>query len=126
MMSRFVIVFLLKTKHLLIFWLQSPSVVIFSSFQLLGHVQLSVTQSTAACQASLSIIYFQSLPKLMSIESVMPSNRLILCHLLLRLPSIFPSIGVFSNELALHWILKLRPVSPAVHTSVRNGLPSES
>ena len=94
--------------------------------QSLSPVQLFAIPWTAACQASPSFTISQSLPKLMSIESVMPSNRLILCHLLLRLPSIFPSIGVFSNELALHWILKLRPVSPAVHTSVRNGLPSES
>ena len=53
-------------------------------------------------EASLSITNSQSPPKLMSIESVMPSNHLILCHLLLLLPSIFPSIGVFSNESALH------------------------
>ena len=58
------------------------------------------TPWTAACQASLSITNFQSLFKLMSIESVMPSNHLILCRPLL-LPSIFPSIRVFSNELAL-------------------------
>ena len=56
----------------------------------------------AACQASLSFTNSQSLLKLMSIESVMPSNHLILCHPLLLLPSIFPSIRVFSNELALH------------------------
>ena len=70
----------------------------------------SVTQSyptlatpwTAARQASLSITNSQSLPKLMSIESVMPSNYLILCHPLLLLPSMFPSIRVFSNESALH------------------------
>ena len=55
-----------------------------------------------ACQASLSITNSQSLPKLMSIELVMPSNRLILCRLLLFLPSVFPSIIVFSNESALH------------------------
>ena len=55
---------------------------------------------TAACQASLSIS--QSLLKLMFIESVMPSNHLILCHPLLLLPSIFPSIGIFSNESVLH------------------------
>ena len=55
----------------------------------------------AARQASLSITNSRSLPKLMSIESVMPSNHLILCHLLLLLPSIFPSIRVFSNESAL-------------------------
>ena len=58
------------------------------------------TTWTAACQASLSITNSQSLPKIMSIESVMPSNHLILCHPLLLLPSIFPSIRVFSNESA--------------------------
>ena len=57
---------------------------------------------TAACQDSLSITNSQSFLKLMSIESVMPSNRLILCHPLLLLPSIFPSIRVFSNEAVLH------------------------
>ena len=62
----------------------------------------SVTPRTAACQASLSVTNSQSLPKLLSIESVMPSNHLILCHPLLLLPSIFPSIRVFSNESALH------------------------
>ena len=72
-----------------------------SSVQLLSHVQLFETPWTAARQASLSITNSQSLPKLMSIESVMASNHLILCHPLLP-PSIFPSIGVFSNELALH------------------------
>ena len=56
----------------------------------------------AACQASLSINYSRSPPKPMSIESVMPSNHLILCHPLLLLPSIFPSIGVFPNESVLH------------------------
>ena len=56
---------------------------------------------TATCQASPSITNSQSLLKLMSIESVMPSNHLILCHFLLLLPSIFPSIRVFSNELVL-------------------------
>ena len=60
------------------------------------------TPWTAAHQASLSITNLQSLLKLISIESVMPSNHLILCCPLLLLPSIFPSIGVFSNELALH------------------------
>ena len=57
---------------------------------------------TAACQASLSFTVSQSLPKLMSNESVMPSNHLILCHPLLLLPSIFPSIRLFSSESALH------------------------
>ena len=62
----------------------------------------SATQWTTACQASLSITNSQSLPKPMSIESVMPSNHLILCRPLLLLPSIFPNIRVFSNESALH------------------------
>ena len=62
----------------------------------------SVTPWTAAHQAFLSITNSQSLLKLLSIESVMPSNHLILCHPLLLPPSIFPSIGVFSNESALH------------------------
>ena len=60
-----------------------------------------MTPWTAACQASLSITNPQSLPKLMSIESMMPSSHLILCHPLLLPPSIFPSIRVFSNESAL-------------------------
>ena len=70
--------------------------------QLLSHVQLFVTPWTAALQASLSITDSWSLLKLMSTELVMPSNHLILCYLLLLLPSIFLSIRVFSNELALH------------------------
>ena len=69
--------------------------------QLLSRVQLFVTPWTAACQASLSISNSQSLLKLMSIESVMPSNHLILCRPLLLLPSIFPSVMVFSEELVL-------------------------
>ena len=73
-----------------------------SSVQLLSHVQLFATPWTAACQASLSITNSQSLLKLMSMESVMPSNHLILCRRLLLLPSIVPSIRVFSNESALH------------------------
>ena len=75
---------------------------IFSSVQLFSWVQLFATPWTGACQASLSITNSQSPPKLMSIESVMPSNHLILCHPLFLLPSIPPSIRVFSNELALH------------------------
>ena len=71
------------------------------SVQSLSHVQLFATPWTAACQASLSITSSRSLLKLMSIESVMPSNHLILCRPLLLLPSIFPSIGAFSNESAL-------------------------
>ena len=68
--------------------------------QLLSRVRLFVTSWTAASQASLSMTNSWSLLKLMSIESVMPSNHLILCHCLLP-PSIFPSIRVFSNELVL-------------------------
>ena len=81
----------------------------FSSVQSLSCVWLFATPWIAACQASLSITNSQSLQNLMSIESVMPSSHLILCHPLLLLPSIFPSIRVFSNESALrirwpkHW-----------------------
>ena len=74
----------------------------FNSVQSLSHVQLFATPWTAACQASLSITNSQSLPKLMSIESVMPSNHLILCCPLILPPSIFPSIRVFSNESVIH------------------------
>ena len=73
----------------------------FSSVQLLSHVRLFETPWTAAHQASLSITNSLSLLKLMSVESVMPSNHFILCLPLLFLPSIFPSIRVFSNESAL-------------------------
>ena len=72
----------------------------FSSVQSLSPVQLFATPWTVACQASLSITNSRSLLKLMSIESVMPSSHLILCHRLL-LPSVSPSIRVFSNESAL-------------------------
>ena len=72
------------------------------SVQLLGHVQLFATPWTVARQASLSLTNSRSLLELMSIESVMPSNHFILCHPLLLPPSIFPSIGVFSNESVLH------------------------
>ena len=74
----------------------------FSSVQSLSRVWLFATPWTIACQASLSITSSQSPPKPMSIVSVMPSSHLILCHPLLLLPSIFPSIRVFSNESALH------------------------
>ena len=70
----------------------------FSSVQSLSCVRLFETPWTAARQASLSITNSQSLLKLMSIESMMPSNHLILCSLLLLLPSIFPSFRLFSNE----------------------------
>ena len=70
----------------------------FHSAQSLSPVRLFVTPLISARQASLSITNFWSLLKSMSIQSVMPSNHLILCHPLLLLPSIFPSIRVFSNE----------------------------
>ena len=72
-----------------------------SSAQSFSHVWLFATPWTAKCQACLSITYSRRLPKPMSIESVMPSSHLILCHPLLLLPSIFPNIRVFSNESAL-------------------------
>ena len=75
---------------------------LFGSVQLLSRVGLFANPWTAACQVSLTITNSQRLPKLMSIESVIPSHHLILCPLLLLLPSIFPSIRVFSNESALH------------------------
>ena len=77
----------------------------FSSVQLISCVQLYATPWTAACQASLSITNSQSFLKLMSVESVMPSNHLLLCHPLLLLPSVFPSIKVFSSEsvLCIRW-----------------------
>ena len=77
-------------------------VIIFSSVQSLSRVRLFATTWTAECQVLLSITNFQSPPKPMSIKSVMPSNHLNLCRPLLLLPSIFPSIRVFSNESALH------------------------
>ena len=77
----------------------------FSSVQLLSRAQLFVTPWTVACQASLSVTNSPSLLIFISIESVMPSNHLILCHSLLLPPSIFPSIRVFSNEsvLLIRW-----------------------
>ena len=88
-----------------------------SSVQSLSHVRLFATPWTVACQASLSIINFWSLLKLMSIELIMPSNHLIFCHPLLLPPSISPSIRVFSNESALHirwpkdWSFSISPSS---------------
>ena len=78
---------------------------IFSSVQSLSHIRLFVTPWITACQVSLSITNSRSLPKLMSIKSVMPSSHLILCHPLLLLPLIPPSIRVFSNEstLRIRW-----------------------
>ena len=78
-----------------------PNFSIFSLVQLLSRVQLFATPWSAARQASLSITNPWSPPKPMSIELVMPSNHLILCHPLLLLSSVFPSIRVFSSELAL-------------------------
>ena len=91
------------TEGALIPWLVTMDITFsytceFSSVQALSHVLLSVTPWTAARQASLSTTNFRSLLKLVSIESVMPSNHLILCHPLLLPPLIFPSIRVFSNE----------------------------
>ena len=79
--------------------------IVLQSVQSLSHVQLFVMPWTAACQASLSITNSQSLLKLMSIVSVMPSNNLILCHPLLLPPPIFPSISVFSSRsvLCIRW-----------------------
>ena len=87
-----------QTRHFILLYFQ------FSSVQSLSCVRPFATPWTAACQASLSITNSQSLPKLMCIESVMPSNHLILCHPFLLLPSIFPSIRVFSNE----WPIPIR------------------
>ena len=80
----------------------STSIISFSSVQLLSHVWLFATPWTAAHQASLFITNSQSLLKLMSVESVMPSNHLTLCCLLLLLPSVVPNVKVFSNESVLH------------------------
>ena len=79
-----------------------PPGLLFSLVQSLSRVELFMTPWTTAHQASLSITNSRSLLKLMCIESVMPSNHLILCRPLLLPPSIFPSIRVFSNELAFH------------------------
>ena len=98
------------TEDLVHVWVSSPrswvkSSTLQKSVQSLIHVQLFAIPWTAACQASLSITNSWSLLKLMSIKSVMPSNRLILCCPLLLPPSIFPSIRVFANEsvLRIRW-----------------------
>ena len=75
----------------------------FSSVQLLTHVRLFASPWTATHQASLSITNSRSLPKLMSIESLMPSNHLIICHALLLLPSIFPHIRSFQMNQFFAW-----------------------
>ena len=90
--------YFLERSVLVISWLINLN---FSSVQSLSHIRLFATPWITARQGSLSITNSQSPPKPMSIESVMPSNHLILCHPLLLLPSIFPSITVFSNESAL-------------------------
>ena len=82
--------------------LSSSSATQCSSVQSLSHVRFLATPWTIAHQASLSITNSRSLPKLMSIESVMPSSHLILCRPLFLLPSVFPSVRVFSNESNLH------------------------
>ena len=97
-------------------WLRSVQLV-----QSLGCFRLFAMPWTAVCQASLSIISCQSLPKFMSIASVMPSNHLILCHPLLLLPSIVPSIKVFSDMSALrirwpkYWSFIFN-ISPSMNT----------
>ena len=89
--------------HICIFNKEQVTIILqFSLVQSLSCVQLFVTPWTVARQASLSITNSQNSPKPKSIKSVMPSSHLILCHPLLLLPSIFPSIRVFSNESALH------------------------
>ena len=100
----FIIYIVVCTVNLKLLIYPSPTLPFsqFSSIQLLSRVRLFATPWTAARQASLSITNSQSLLKLLSIELVMPSNHLILCHPLFLLPSIFPSIRVFSDESALH------------------------
>ena len=88
-----------RYKHLL----YQPEICnLYVAGQLLSRVRFFATPWTAACQASLSFTISRSLLKLMFIELVMPSNYRVLCHPLLLLPSIFPSIWIFSSESALH------------------------
>ena len=96
---------LLRSFNMCMYFFYLHNSIQFSSVQSLSCVQLFVTPWTAAHQASLSITNSQSLLILMSSESVMPSNHLILCHPLLLPPSVFPSIRVFSNEsvLCIRW-----------------------
>ena len=97
-----------KENHILVIfkgWLSYISnITNYHSVQLLSCVRLFVTPWTAARQASLSVTNSRSLLKLTSIKSVMPSNHVILCRPLLLLPSVFPSIRIFSNE----WVLCIR------------------
>ena len=90
--------FICWEKSETIFWKSITFYLQFSSVQSLSHVRLFAALRTAEHQASLSTTNSWSLLKLMSVESVIPANHLILCHPLLLLPSIFPSIRVFSNE----------------------------
>ena len=97
----------------------------FSS--MLSHVRLFAAPWTAAHQASLSITNSQSLFKFMSIESVMPSNHLILCHPLLHLPSVFPSIRVFTSESVLHisWpkYWSFQPLASVLPMNIQDWFP---
>ena len=88
-----------------------------SSVQWLSCVQLFATPWMAACPAFLSFTISRSLPKLLSIELVMPSNRLILCHPLLLLPSIFPGIRVFARVSCLHQVVKVLELRFQLHPS---------
>ena len=110
--------FLCGTFSTLRIHLLNVSNVLLSSVQFspLSRVQFFVTPWTAARQASLSIAHSWSLPKLTFIESVIPSNHLILCHPLLLLPSIFPIIKVFSNELVLR--IRWQSIGVSVSASV--------
>ena len=98
-------IFIYMWQTRIVTWVHLASKSQFSSAQSLSHVWLFATPWTAAHQASLSITNSWRLLKLMSIKSVMPSNYLVLCRPLLLLPSIFPSIRVFSNEsvLQIRW-----------------------
>ena len=93
---------IISYSYLYLFIFRGSTWDLFVAVQSLSHVWLFATPWTAACQASQSFTISQSLLKLLSIESVMPSNHLILCRPFLLLPSIFPSIRVFSNELDFH------------------------
>ena len=95
-------------------WLSISHLVMYIFAQSLGYVQLLATPWTAARQASLSITNSRSLLKLVSIESVMPSNHLVLCHPLLLPPSILPSIRVFSNGIYVSMLFsQIIPPSPS-------------
>ena len=101
----------------LVFYLSTEvSCCLLAVVQSSSRVRLFFAQWTAACQASLSLTISQSLPKFMATESVMPSNHLILCRPLLLLPSVFPSIRVFSHESAVrirrskYWSCSISPI----------------